>query len=225
MAAFSVGLAVAGASVLPPDVTKTLGNVVRFEGFVDENGQALPESDLQRDPRPWVVSPIYTRCAGTCSAITAGLRRALDESGLAPAEYRVLSFSFDPNETADGLRSFRARMQLPPGWLTLRAGDPQALERTLRALDFRTVSVGTADFDHPNLVAVLAPDGRLAGYLFGIKFSPTELARLARRARAGVSAVDAWRPYLLVMAAFGFLASALVFVALLSRRRARVIQQ
>jgi cytochrome oxidase Cu insertion factor (SCO1/SenC/PrrC family) len=221
---------IAGQTLLPPDASRTVGNLIRFDGFVDENGRelsaALPKQELERDPRPnlraWIISPMYTRCPGTCPAITANLRRALDQSGLAPSEYRVVSFSFDPNETAESLRAFRARLQLPPQWLTLRAGDPQALERTLRALDFRTITIGNGDFEHPNLVAVLAPDLRLAGYLFGINFSPSELARLVRSARRGVSAVDAWRPYLFLFAALGFLASAFVFGVLLSRRRARM---
>ncbi|HXQ21033.1 MAG TPA: SCO family protein [Candidatus Acidoferrales bacterium] len=213
----------AGQTLLPPDPSRTVGNLIRFDGFVDENGRELSASlpELERDPRPWIISPMYTRCPGTCPAITANLRRALEQSGLTPSEYRVLSFSFDPNETADGLRAFRARLQLPPAWLTLRAGDPQALERTLQALDFRSITIGNGDFEHPNLVAVLAPDMRLAGYLFGITFSPSKLALLVRSARAGVSAVDAWRPYMFLFAALGFLASALVFGILLSRKRAR----
>ena len=70
-------------------------------------------------------------------------------------------------------------------------------------------------------MAVLTPDWRLAGYLFGINFSPGELARSVRRARDGVSAVDSWRPYLFLFAAVGFLASAFAFILLLARRRAR----
>jgi len=211
--------------LLPPNPSSTVGNLIRFDGFVDENGReisaSLPMQELVRDRRPWIVSPMYTRCPHTCSAITAGLHRALDQSGLGPSEYRILSFSFDPNETDDSLRRFRARMELPSDWLTLRAHDPQAIERTLKSLDFRTITTGDGEFDHPNLVAVLAPDMRLNGYLFGINVSPTELARAVRRARAGVFAADAWRPYLFLFAALGFLASAWVFGLLLSRRRAR----
>jgi cytochrome oxidase Cu insertion factor (SCO1/SenC/PrrC family) len=210
----------AAETLLPPDPSKTVGHVIRFDGFVDENGHEL-DRQAQADTLPWIVSPMYTRCPHTCSAVTAGVRRAIDQSGLTPSEYRVLSFSFDPNETADGLRAFRARLQLPNDWLTLRARDPGTLERTLKALDFRTISMGNGDFDHPNLVAVLAPDMRLAGYLFGVTFSPTELARSVRRARDGVSAVDVWRIHFFLFTVIGFLASVGMFVVLLSRRRAR----
>jgi cytochrome oxidase Cu insertion factor (SCO1/SenC/PrrC family) len=213
------------STLLPPDAATTIGQRIPFDGFVDENGQPfsaqLPEEQRERDARPWIVSPMYTRCLGTCPAITASLRRALDQSRLAPAEYRVLSFSFDPNETNDGLHQFRIRMRLPADWLVLRAGDAQALERTLKSLDFRTITVGDGNFEHPNLVAVLAPDRRLVGYLFGVNFTAADLAGTVRRASAGVSAVDAWRPYVFAIAALGFLASGLLFVWLLSERRAR----
>ncbi len=162
---------------------------------------------------------MYTRCPHTCSAITTALKRALAESGLQPDAYRVLSFSFDPAETAQGLQEFRARMALPPDWQTLRAGDVAALQRTLTAIDFRTISTGDGGFDHPNLVAVLAPDMRLAGYVFGVNFAAEDLGTAVRNARAGVSVLDRWRPVLFFFAAVGFMASAALFLGLLSRRR------
>jgi cytochrome oxidase Cu insertion factor (SCO1/SenC/PrrC family) len=219
-----VAASAAASTLLPPDATATIGQRIPFDGFVDEYGHPFSLQPLERDPRPWVISPMYTRCLGTCPAITASLRRALDRSRLAPAEYRVLSFSFDPNETNDGLRQFRTRMQLPADWLLLRASNPQALERTLKSLDIRTLTRGDGNFEHPNLVAVLAPDRRLVAYLFGINFTAADLAGTVRRARAGLSAVDAWRPYTFAIAALGFFASGGLLIWLLSARRARPAQ-
>jgi len=214
-----------GQVLLPPDPSITIGKRIRFDGFVDENGQAvsaLLSGAPEREARPWIVSPMYTRCPHTCSAITAGLRSALGRSGLSASSYRVLSFSFDPHETDDGLRRFRARLQLPSDWLVLRAGDPQALERTLAGLDFRTLALADGGFEHPNLVAVLTPDLRLSGYLFGVSISPAELRGLVQRAAAGVSAADTWRPYVFFFALLGFLGSAAVFAVLLARRGERI---
>lgn len=226
LAAFNAATPVTANTLLPPDAATTIGQPIPFDGFVDDDGHAFstqrPEQQLERDQRPWIISPMYTRCAGTCPAITASLRRALDQSGLAASEYRVLSFSFDPNETKDGLRQFRARMQLPADWLVVRASDPQALERTLKSLDFRTITMEDGNFEHPNLVAVLAPDRRLAGYLFGVNLNAADMASMVRRANGGVSAVDAWRPYFFAIAALGFFASGSLFVWLLSQRRARM---
>jgi cytochrome oxidase Cu insertion factor (SCO1/SenC/PrrC family) len=219
LAVFKAATLVSASTLLPPDAATTIGHRIPLDGFVDENGRAFAPQQAERDARPWIISPMYTRCPGTCSAITTGLRRALDRSRLAAAEYRVLSFSVDPNETDARLREFRARMQLPADWVLLRAGAPEALERTLRSLDFRTITMEDGNFEHPNLVAVLAPDQQLVGYLFGTNFNAADLASTLRRAQAGVSTADAWRPYAFALAALGFVASGLVFAWLLSERR------
>jgi cytochrome oxidase Cu insertion factor (SCO1/SenC/PrrC family) len=211
--------------LLPPDPAVSVGNVIPFDGFVDEEGRdfasLVREADGPAAPRPWIVSPIYTRCLYTCTPITASLRAALDKSELQASAYRVLSFSFDPSETPEGLRDFRTRMHLPQDWLTLRAVDRAALERTLKALDFRTITIGEGAIEHPNLVAILAPDRRLAQYLFGVTFSSAEVDAAVRRAQAGVSPFARWEPYLFGFAAVGLIVSAFLFSSLLSRRRAR----
>ncbi len=210
-------------TLLPPDPSKTLGGTVSFAGFVDERGRDV--AALVGAPagpttvRAWIVSPIYTRCPFTCSPITTALRSALNESGLQASEYRVVSFSFDPHETGETLRAFRTGLQLPESWLTLRAAEPGALERTLRSLDFRTMEIGDGQYAHPNLLAVLAPDMRLTEYIFGVTFSPTELAAAVRAARSGGSSAPAWHGYWLVLSGTGLLASAFVFFTVLQRRR------
>jgi cytochrome oxidase Cu insertion factor (SCO1/SenC/PrrC family) len=227
LALFATGFAVpcAGETLLPPDPGVSIGRQVSFEGFVDENDRPFAAgsaaAEQAEEPLPWIVSPMYTRCPHTCSALTTALRRALDLSGLQATEYRVLSFSFDPRETGEGLRTFRDRLDIPPPWPTLRAGDAASLQRTLASLDFRTVARGDGEFDHPNLVAVLTPDLELAGYVFGVNFSPTELARTVRRARSGISWIDRWQTAAFFVAAVGFVSSTLAFVFLWHRRRAR----
>lgn len=184
LAALLVGNPLLAQVLLPPDPSVAVGRVVPFEGFVDENGRAFATAGAT-DGRPWIVSPIYTRCLHTCAPITQALRSALARSGLQTSNYHVVSFSFDPNETADGLRGFRDKMHLPADWLTLRAETNDALQRTLEALDFRTITVGDGEIDHPNLVAVLAPDRRLAEYLFGISPSTAPLRAALSQPLAG----------------------------------------
>jgi cytochrome oxidase Cu insertion factor (SCO1/SenC/PrrC family) len=207
-------------TLLPPDPDVAIGQEISFAGFVDQNGDPLPTPSA--DARPWIVSPMYARCPTTCSVITAALKAALARSGLQPSEYRVLSFSFDPRETDASLAEFRARMQLPPEWVTLRASDPAALERTLRRLDFRTLELYGGRFEHPNLVAVLDPSRRVVDFVYGVNPSPSALARAAARARNGASVLDRWRPYSFFFAAVGLLASSAVFHSLLRHRRRRL---
>ncbi len=221
-----VSLAVIAASqaqtLLPPDPSKTIGERVSLDGFVDENERevaALSAATTDREPRVWIISPIYTRCPFTCSPITNSLKAALRDSGLEPADYRVVSLSFDPYETGESLRRFREMLQLPDGWLTVRAAAPAALERTLGSLDFRTMTIGDGQYAHPNLLAVLTPDLRLNEYLLGVTFSPSQLAAAVRAARTGGTSARAWYRNLAVVSGVGLLVSATVFGALLLRRR------
>ncbi len=215
----------AGAAqrLLPPDPAATIGNQISFDGFVDEHGRdfasLLPLSSVSPSPRPWIVSPIYARCLHTCSPITVNLRTAIERSDLQGSEYRVVSFSFDPDESAETLTAFRQKLQLPPDWLTLRTADRQALQRILERLDFRTISIGSGQFDHPNLIAILTPDMRLAQYLFGVSFAPTQLASAVRSARGGVPWLAGREGYVFASAAVGLVVSAFVFFSLWSNRR------
>lgn len=206
------------AALMPPDTARTIGGRVSFDGFVDEAGKPLDDGG----GRPWIVSPIYTRCPHTCSAITGGLRKALETSGLATSEYRVVSFSFDPSETSESLEAFRSRMRLSSDWTTLRAIDETSLVRLLDTLDFRTMQTDDGEYQHPNLVAVLSPDRKLAGYVFGVNPSASELVRVVRGARAGVPATARWGTLLFFFAAVGFLVSTFVFFWLLAERRSRI---
>ena len=225
LALLTVPLPAAAQTLLPPDPQRTIGGVVSFTGFVDEQGRAFDAreggGEADTSPQPWIVSPIYTRCPRTCSPITAGLQRALRESGMTAADYRVVSFSFDPEETGETLRKFRAAMQVPDTWRTLRVNDAEALARVLDGLDFRTIKGDDGEYVHPNLVAVLTPDMRVSEYLFGITFSPAQLAAAVDTARSGKRWLRLSGGQLFVGAGIGLLISAFVFFTLMVGRRRR----
>jgi cytochrome oxidase Cu insertion factor (SCO1/SenC/PrrC family) len=213
-AAAIVGGLASAQPVLAPDTGAAIGRRLDLSRFVDERGAPFTSDG---GPTPWIVSPVYARCRSTCSPLTAALKRALAESGAADA--RVVSFSFDPDERPEDLAAFRARLALPPRWLTLRATDGAALDAALATLDFRTIALADGQLDHPNLVVVLTPDMRLSEYLFGVDVTGRELAAALARARAGGAGRGAWRATLFTLAALGFAASAFVFVSRMVRRR------
>lgn len=213
---------IGAGTLLPPDPAAAIGNTIPLDAFVDQQGRDFASVANANDSRPWIVSPIYTRCRYTCVPLTAALHSALRQSGLQASEYRVLSFSFDPNETTESLVTFREQLQLPEDWLTLRASKRDSLERTLRALDFRTITIGDGQFEHPNLIAILTADRRLASYLFGVSFSPSQLAAAVRGAGSGLPPRPGWTGAIFVTAAMGLAGSAFLFATLLKRRQPRM---
>ncbi|MGH7786130.1 MAG: SCO family protein [Candidatus Binatia bacterium] len=219
LALLLMAVAAPAATLLPPDPDLVIGRAIPFDGFVDEQGRPVPKP--ADDPRPWLISPIYTQCQSTCSAITAGLAAALRRAELDAGSYRVISLSFDPHETDASLAEFRTRMQLPPDWATVRATDRAALQRTLRSLDFRTIELDGGHFEHPNLVTVLDAERRAVAMVYGIAPSPDELGAALARARDGAAASDGWRPYLFFFAAVGYFVSSTVVAILLHRAHRR----
>jgi cytochrome oxidase Cu insertion factor (SCO1/SenC/PrrC family) len=211
--------------VLSPDPAAAIGRRLDLTRFADERGTPFATRRAAMDgagrATPWIVSPIYTRCRATCSPLTAVLKRVLGEAGLRPADYAVLSLSFDPDERAEDLAAFRERMALPAGWLTLRATDGAALDGALAALDFRTVALAGGQLDHPNLVAILTPDLRVSEYLLGLDLRAGQLVGALERARAGGAGRRAWKGPLFAACVLGFVASAFVFAWSVLRLRRR----
>src|SRR5579859_6899177 len=136
-----------------------------------ERPRTVPEPGV-----PTLVLPIFTRCGGTCP-LTA---LALAQAGEVP-ELRVVLLSFDSEDTAEDLRDFRGRLQLPSGWVLARAPDPAALRGFLDELEFHFMKTD-AGFAHPNQAFVLSPRGVWAATFEGAPASQRELRAALGRA-------------------------------------------
>lgn len=135
-----------------------------------ERALSLPPLALadDRDARvslqgPLLLLPIFTRCTGTCPQTAVALHRAN------PAMPVVL-LSFDPADTAQDLRDFRARFDLPAQWRLVRALDTGAARAFLDQLDFH-VMTAEGGFDHPNLAFLFSESGRWTATFAGADFS------------------------------------------------------
>lgn len=135
---------------------------------------------------PVVLLPIFTRCSGSCPTLTRKL-----EAGLAAMKsskpYRVVVISFDPLETDESLRLYRARERMPVDWMLVRTqgNDIQGF------LNFFRYSVMNEEgtLVHPSEIFLL--DGGLTWRwtLAGESWTQQELATAMERTRApGLSA-------------------------------------
>lgn len=155
-------------------------------GLPLENLQVFDENDAPRElvardaSEPALLAPVYTRCAGTCPITTMSLRQAFE--GRHPP-FRVLIFSFDPADTAQDLRDFRAREGLPADWVLVRARDGASTRKFLDQLGF-SVMEAPGGFGHPDETFVLSPRGAWTGTFVGADFSEKELDAAYRGASA-----------------------------------------
>lgn len=134
---------------------------------------------------PTILSPVYTDCPSFCSAITANLKASLDELGSRAGEYNVVSVSFDTTDKTFNLSNFAKRWKLDTERWSVATGRGQDMLDLLRSIDFEYEwNAKTREFEHPNVVIVLTPSGKISRYLYGIKPNSSDLKLAILEARA-----------------------------------------
>jgi len=159
--------------------------------FRDESGKNVNLAGLINGPT--IILPVYYRCANVCSVLQTRMATALQKLEQEPvAAYRVISISFDEEETpemaARSRRIYLAAIRKPfpeDGWRFL-TGDAAAIRRLTDSVGFNFQRRG-ADFAHPVVSIVLDKDGTIIRYLYGVAVLPKDLALAITEARSGVT--------------------------------------
>lgn len=171
--------------LLQIDEAAHLGDPLPRElSLIDAQGREFTVADMFGKPVILLFS--YYTCDGTCPTINKNLRKALariDRFRIGE-DYRVLTVSFDKQDTFADAAHFAHMAEIPP---EMQSGWRHAvLKRPETDIDTLTRGVGfnffwsRADkvFLHPNVVVFLTPDGRVARYLYGINID-AETVKLA----------------------------------------------
>lgn len=137
----------------------------------DADGREFALGDMMGKPLVLVLS--YFSCDGACSAINKTLRDTLNdmERWKLGQDYRVLTVSFDRNDTADNLRMFLHhagfRNGLPAGWNMAMLKDPQDIQRLTASMGYKFQwDPRDQVFLHPSVYMVLTPEGRVMRFLY-----------------------------------------------------------
>jgi protein SCO1/2 len=195
--------------IAPPDESKAIGTQVPDARFVNEQGDTITLRSLAGTPL--IVSPVFTTCPHACPAITASLIEALEGLGGCGETFNVLTFSFDPADTPDHMRSYRAKTGMPDEWI-LATGPPEGVEAVLDAIDFRFEALSGGGFAHANVVVFLTPEQKVSGYVRGLMYTKEEVKASLRVASGRKPLIDRARPLLIPVAAVFLLATILVIV-------------
>ncbi|MCA9705718.1 MAG: SCO family protein [Myxococcales bacterium] len=150
--------------------------------FVDHQGQPVVLADFFDGERPVAFTLNYYRCRVVCSVQLTGLADALAEVDWVPGQdFRLVTVSIDPHETAKDARKKRAVITDAVGkgddldWAFL-TGD----ELNIRALAAQ-LGIGYAydaeqdQYAHPGVVVFLTPDGRVSRYVYGLTYDPLDV--------------------------------------------------
>ena len=178
--------------------------------FFDDRG-AVHSTEEWRG-RATIIAPVFTRCPVACPLITSGVKKALADR---PGRYRVVFFSFDPRDTPADLRHFRERHHLPADWIVASAKEP-AIHELMDSIGFRYAQVN-GGFTHPNMIAGITPDLRLANVLNGTEYRASDIDAML----SGRDWLDRFAGPLVTLLLFAVLATAAFVVTPRGRTRTR----
>jgi protein SCO1/2 len=190
----ATGAAHADRPAPPPpyaDLRERLGSRVDFSlSFADQSGAPVRLGQYFDGRTPVLLTLNYFHCQALCDVqmarLVLGLEGFTAETG---AHVRALTVSIDPRDTAADARAKRAA--LAPGaragldW-TLLVGPAQnvlALARTLGAS--YAYDAHSGQYAHVPATFVLAPDGRVMRYLYGIDIASGDVRMAVVEASAG----------------------------------------
>ena len=161
-------------------VDEKLGDQIPLDlTFRDATGKVVRLGDLITVPT--VIVPIYYSCPNVCSFLQGALARALLQVRRTPnTDYRVLSVSFNAQETPDDARKARAiydqamNHRFPMDAWRFLTGDQAAIDALTGAAGYRFIRQGK-DFLHPVAIFVVTKDGKITRYLYGTSILPMDL--------------------------------------------------
>lgn len=167
-----------------------LGSRIPLETvFRDENGTSVRLGDLVTGPT--IILPVYYSCTNVCNYMQGGLARVINTvKGKADSDYRVISISFNPDETPEQAartrKMYLAAIDSPfpaNGWRFL-TGDRNNIHRFTDSIGYRFKQQGR-DYIHPVASVIVSGDGKIVRYLYGTSFLAKDLSLALLEARDG----------------------------------------
>ncbi len=174
-----------------PDVPELkVGDLVPNYTFTNELGRTIHLSDYRSNAV--AITFIFTRCPFPtfCPKMTDNftkVHRQLAEAKDAPANWRLLSLSFDPEfDTPETLKQYGTRHKYDPARWSLATGSFNQIERISGHFGlYFGRNVPIAQQNHNLRTVVLNPEGRVHEIFIGNEWTPEELAQSLRTAAGG----------------------------------------
>jgi len=155
--------------------------------LVDQHGRTRGPADLQG--APWIADFIFTRCAGTCPAMTARMARLQSK---VPAGTRLVSITVDPeHDTPEVLKRYARDFEAGPSWLFLTGSRDALHGLAVEGFKLEAAAVSPEDqprdgpFLHSSKLVLVDGAGRVRGY-----YDSTDAEAMARLVSAAASLVE-----------------------------------
>lgn len=170
------------------DIIEKRGEQVPLDlALTTADGRQVQLRDYIDGKRPIVLILAYYTCPMQCQLV---LNSTLDTFEKLKwdlgDEYRALTISFDPRDTAEGATGWRddlsasyehakGRPIARDGWEFFTAAEPVS-KAIADSVGFGYKFIPKAgDYSHPSAIMVLSPDGAVSNYLYGVHYDPEQL--------------------------------------------------
>lgn len=172
-------------------VTEKIGSSVPLDiELRDTSGTPVFLRDII--DRPTVLLPVYYNCPGVCGLLMSSLAMAIRRmSGVSWDEYRVITFSFDAEDTPEMARNAKASYlnllgdDYPAENWRFLVTDQSNIDRLLDATGYHVIKQKQHLFAHPNVLMVLSDEGVIVRYIYGPRFLPFDVGMAISEAASG----------------------------------------
>jgi protein SCO1/2 len=166
------------------DVEEHLGVILPKDlEFTDEHGKKVKLGDYLDGKRPLLLTLAYYRCPMLCGLMLNGVCNSAKALDLVPAkDYQILTVSIDPRETAELAMAKKARYVeqfgksgIEQGWSFL-VGSGENSKALADAVGFKYFyDEARSEYAHPAVSYLIAPDGKIVRYLYGMDYKRFDL--------------------------------------------------
>lgn len=149
--------------------------------FVAENGRPVRLGSYLNQGRPVILNFVYYSCPMLCSMVLNGVTASIRDLAWTPGkEYEILTISFDPRETHElanaKKQAYLASFDRPaPGWHFLADNNDSAKKLATQVGYKYHWDKSRNQYAHTASLIMLTPDGKVARYLYGIKYKAFDL--------------------------------------------------
>jgi len=177
-------------------VEEKLGDYIDLGAeFVDATGSTVVLETIF--DKPVVILPIWFLCPTVCSFLQADLAKALNKVGQTPGkDFHVITLSFSddegPSHASAAKKNYANLIQREfpmENWYYL-TGDAENIRRVTDALGYYFVKRKAHEYIHPNVMVVLAENGKIIRYLYGPGFLPFDLGMAVTEAQKGMPGIS-----------------------------------
>jgi protein SCO1/2 len=164
--------------------------------IVAEDGYPVALRQYFHPGRPVILNLIYYSCPMLCNLILNGETDTLRQiPGMPGKEFEVVTISIDPSESFDLARKKKAVYlssynRPAPGWHFLTDKDGNA-RRLAGLVGFKyRYDERQQQYAHAAAIMILTPEGKMARYLYGVRYPPRDVRFALAEASEGRSTLS-----------------------------------